>query len=93
MNHVIARSDRVPLNFNAPDSREMSKRSFTVQGSGVHVARLITLKAGVRMEAMGLQRKGTSCTQIVKKMFKLPNSTSRTVLLETLQREIEAFQA
>lgn len=92
MNHVLARSDRCPLDFNGPEREGRSKKAFTVQGAGVHVARLVTLRAGIRMEVMGLKRKGTSCTQIVKKMFKLPNSTSQTVLLEMLSKEIEEFQ-
>ena len=71
MNHVAARSDRCPLDFNGPESHGRSKKAFTVQGSGVHLFRLITLRAGIRMEAMGMKRRGQSCTVIVRKMFKL----------------------
>ena len=92
MNHVAARSDRCPLDFNGPEAHGRSKKAFTVQGSGIHLFRLITLRGAIRMEAMGMKRKGTPATVIVRKMFKLGSGASRTEVLARLQQEIEEFQ-
>ena len=55
----------------------------------VHYARLAALKGGVKLEARGLKRHGKSCTMVVRQMFNLPVGTSRDVLIERLEKEME----
>ena len=91
MNHVLARSDRNPLDFNGPDQEGRSRKAHTLQGTGVHVARLLTLRAGMRMEAMGMKRRGRSCTMIARKMFGFGPGASSTEILTKLNEEIKEF--
>jgi hypothetical protein len=54
--------------------------------------RLIVLRAGVKLEALGGKKRGTSCTAEVKKMLGLSRNTPRTELIEALDALINTFQ-
>ena len=92
MNHVAARSDRCPLDFNGPESHGRSKKAATLQGSGVHLAYLRSMRRGICLEIMGYPKIGKSYVIMVRKMFKLGSGASRTEVLARLQQEIEEFQ-
>lgn len=73
------------------DFPRLQSGAHVVQGAGVHVARLAALKAGVKLEARGMTRRGKSCTMIVRQMFNLPVGTSRDTLIERLEKEIKEY--
>lgn len=91
MNHVLARSDRCALNFNAPDSRDMSTQRAKLTVAGKHLARLKALRRGIRFEAMGLVKRNTEFTTVARRMFKMSAQATRSEVMVRLQREIEDF--
>ncbi len=92
MNHVLTRSDRAPLNFNSPDSRDMSTQRAKLTVSGLHLQRLKALKCGMLQEICGIaKRRNTSYTVVARKMFKMGADATRTEVLARLNREIEDF--
>ena len=85
--------DRKPI-CKAALQRDYPKRqsgSHVLEGAGVHVARLLALKGGVKLEGLGMKRRGKSCTMIVRQMFGLPISAKREELIARLEKEIKEF--
>lgn len=94
MNHVLARSDRCALNFNAPDSRDMSTQRAPLEASGLHLVRLKALKCGVLKEICGIAKmRNTSYIMIARRMFKLGADATRVEVLKRLNQEIKDFSA
>ncbi len=83
--------DKAALGYGSP--KAMSG-AHTLQGMGIHLARLAALKGGVKLEAQGmkLSRGRRSCTVVVREMFKVPRATHQE-LVELLEREIESMLA
>lgn len=54
--------------------------------------RLIVLRAGVKLEALGGKKRGTSCTAEVKQMLGLPRNTPRAELIQALDALINTYQ-
>lgn len=63
----------------------------TLTGNALTYFQLATLKGAVKLEDKGMKRRGKSATMIVRKMFNLPTSTSRAVLIERLEQEMKEF--
>ena len=54
--------------------------------------RLIVLRAGVKLEALGGKKRGTSCTAETKKMLGYPRNTPRTELIQALDALIDSYR-
>lgn len=61
--------------------------------TGTQIARfqLVALRGAVKLEKLGMKRRGKSATMIARQMFNLPVGTSRDVLIERLTECIEEF--
>lgn len=53
--------------------------------------RLIVLRSGIKLEALGGKKRGTSCTAEAKRMLGMPRSTPRTELIDALTALIDSF--
>jgi len=53
--------------------------------------RLVTLRAAVRLESMGMKRKGKSATAISRELLGLPRSAPSPAVIEGLTQRIEAI--
>jgi hypothetical protein len=72
---------------------KMQSGTHTVQGMGVHLARLSALKAGLKLEKLGMKRRGRSCTNIVRQMFGLKGAVGHDELIARLEQEIKELQS
>ena len=72
--------------FKPADTDALNQRDKILQ------YRLIVLRAGVKLEALGGKKRGTSCTAEVKKMLGYPRNTPRTELLQALDALINTFK-
>lgn len=54
--------------------------------------RLITIRSGVRLEALGMKKSGKSCTAIAKEMLGYPRNTKREEILQALTALIDSFK-
>lgn len=55
----------------------------------IDLARLYTLRAGVKLEHKGLRKSGPSCTAITKRMLGLPVSATYPVVMGKLEAKIK----
>lgn len=60
----------------------------TITGGAIPRFRLVALKAGIRLEMVGMKRRGDSCRKIVLREFNLSKKTTNEELLEILDRRI-----
>lgn len=56
----------------------------------IHQARLLTLRAAIRLEIKGMRRNGRPATVIARELLDLPASTPRADVLAALDRLLEA---
>jgi hypothetical protein len=54
--------------------------------------RLITIRSGVRLEALGMKKRGKSCTAIAKEMLGYSRNTKREEILQALDALINTFK-
>jgi hypothetical protein len=53
--------------------------------------RLIVIRSGVRLEALGMKKRGQSCTATAKEMLGLSRNTKRDEVLMALTAMIDTF--
>ena len=53
--------------------------------------RMVVLRAGVKLEALGMKKRGTSCSAEARKMLGYPRNTPRAELIQALDALIDAF--
>ena len=54
--------------------------------------RLIVIRSGVRLEALGMKKRGKSCTAIAKEMLGFSRNTKRDEVLMALTALIDTYQ-
>ena len=54
--------------------------------------RLLTLRSGVRLEALGMKKSGKSCTAIAKEMLGYSRNTKREEVLQALDALINVYK-
>lgn len=69
----------------------MSAVSLT---SSVDIARyqLLAIRGAVKMEALGMKKRGRSATMTARLMFNLPVGVSREIIIEKLNEAIKEFE-
>lgn len=60
--------------------------------SAIERARWVVIRAGIKLEKLGMKRRGQSCRQIALKAFGLPPSTSYDALIERCNEVIKEFE-
>lgn len=60
--------------------------------SQIERARWVVIRAGIKLEKLGMKRRGQSCRQIALKAFGLPPSTSYDDLIERCSEVIKEFE-
>lgn len=59
----------------------------------IELARLLTLRAGVRLERIGLHRRGRTCSAIAREALGLPKRAPREAVMAALNETIAARMA
>jgi hypothetical protein len=54
--------------------------------------RLLTIRSGVRLEALGMKKSGKSCTAIAKEMLGYSRNTKREEVLQALDALINVYK-
>lgn len=54
--------------------------------------RLLTIRSGVRLEALGMKKNGKSCTAIAKEMLGYSRNTKREEVLQALDALINVYK-
>lgn len=52
---------------------------FTLEGDQIRVGRMLTLRAGLKLELVGLTRRGRSCYSIIKGEFGLKGNKQKVL--------------
>lgn len=60
----------------------------SITGSNINHFQLLTQRHAVKLERLGLKRKGPSITSMMKKKYGLPVTTSYEVLLAEIDKEL-----
>lgn len=66
---------------------------ITCRGEGITMFRLLALRGAVKLEAVGLRRRGPSASSIAKKELGLGRNAKPAAVLAALQAAIDAQQA
>ena len=53
--------------------------------------RLIVIRSGVRLEALGMKKNGKSCTATAREMLGYPRNTKRAEIMQALDALINTF--
>lgn len=77
---------QLTLPLTTPDHAVLNKKDEILQ------FRLITLRAGVKLEALGGKKRGKSCTAIVREMLGYPRNTPRAELIQALDALINTYK-
>lgn len=64
----------------------------TITGSNIALYQLITWKHAIKLEMLGMHRRGRSCLSIVKDAFGLKKSTPAGIVLEIVVLTIEEMK-
>lgn len=54
--------------------------------------RLLVIRSGVRLEALGMKKRGKSCTAMAKEMLGYSRNTKREEILQALDALINTFK-
>ena len=54
--------------------------------------RLIVIRSGVRLEALGMKKSGKSCTATAREMLGYPRNTKRAEIMQALDALIDTFK-
>lgn len=82
MNAIVANTHKPTMNAIVADTPER-----------IALFRLITLKGAVKLESIGMKRRGTSATQIARKELGLKARATHAEVIAALQSRIDAAVA
>ena len=77
---------QLELPLTTPNYSVLNKKDEILQ------FRLLTIRSGVRLEALGMTKRGKSCTAIAKEMLGLSRNTKRDEVLQALDALINTYK-